>query len=495
MLVVISTVPACTKPTLVHVYMPKSITVPKGTSSLSLPLPSTLVGELSDGEQTALSVSWMTDLLPQVLVEDVVVSGLYEGNQAAEILINVVQGNPRISAEEAAGAQAAACMKQVLEGDPRVSSLTWSRGKQMAAFVLEDLSLHIWRVGDEASRIVEDVNATFCGGMAWSYDDRYFWLDSGTGPDRSCLIVYAEAMEVVDSLYVLGSGVWAPDRNVLLVGLLNREIELFWRSPEYAVEMAVYDLQTGVTQILQSATAECEYEPIAWNESQRITYRQRWLNNYPASEEMTFAIGEITPAPRVPELSADMVADPELLNQQLQLAGMRDICWSPDRSVVAFLTATDCYLWRLHQPASEKLDLVEGGFGQLHRLSWSPDGKYLAVHEGFGAETILKVIAWPDPEVVLDTPVYTLAYWSPEEAKLLLAVPSDRAPQLSFIADYVADLLLYEPASSEWQTLLETDGTTSYRPLGWANADEVFYDHIEGRMYRPQQTLAIAQTP
>ncbi|MGI6359050.1 MAG: hypothetical protein ACOX2K_10245 [Bacillota bacterium] len=495
LLVAVLSVPACTKPTLVHVYMPEDITVPAGTSSLSLLLPSTLVAEFSDGSKITLPVSWDTDLLPPVLVEDVVVPGKCVGGHVAEVAIKVVQGDPCISAEEAAGAQAAEYMQQVLEGDPRVSFLTWSRGKQMAAFVLEDLSLHIWRVGDKTSSMVSGANASCCGGMAWSHDDRYFWVDSGTGPDRGCMIVDAEAGEVVDELYVLGSAVWAPDRNVLLLGLLNREIELFWRSPEYAVEMAVYDLQTGVTHILQSATAECEYEPIAWDEPQRITYRRRWLNNYPDSQEMTYAIGEVTLDPALPQVQAVVAADPELLNQQLQLAGMRDICWSPDQEVVAFLTASDCYLWRRLQPAPERLDLVEGGFGQLHHLSWSPDSKYLAVHEGSGDEANLKVIAWPDLEIILDTPIYTLAYWSPVSAHLLLAVPSGCQPGLDFIAGYVADLLLYEPASGQRQVLLTADGSNSYRPLGWANAGEVFYDHIQGRMYRPQQTLAIAQTP
>jgi len=491
--------------TIAHVERPEPLLVPKGTPVVELKLPATVTVELSDGQREQQAVRWDTSQLPPTLQQEEVIQGEVTGGITVEITIRIepraemIDGKPKlpnISAVNIDNNKAIGAMKAALNENEAVSLVTWAKNEQAVAFVFNNESLHIWKVGQVEPQEIERVNASCAGDIAWSYDDRFLWLDTGTSPARGCDIVDTRTAKHVAILEIAGHALWAPDRNVVLVGLFNRDVQLFWRSPEYGIDLAIFAAETRVLQRLASSTAEYEFVPVKWDGPERVLFRQRYFHNGREEEALVYYVGEVTENPLVPTLTAEELASSnlaEILSRKLQLAGLRAITWRRDRSAVAFLTATDCYVWQLHEADPRRLlGVRSGGFKQLHHLAWSPDGRYLSIHEQPGMKTHLKVYSLPECQVVLDLPVYTLAYWAPDSSLLLLATPSDVAPTIDFIPGYTADLVLFDLATGEKRILKQADGETSYRPAGWTGPNTVSYERIEGRWYKPGEELEIS---
>ena len=147
-------------------------------------------------------------------------------------------------------------------------------------------------------------------------------------------------------LEIAGHALWAPDRNVVLVGLFNRDVQLFWRSPEYGIDLAIFDAETRVLQRLASSTAEYEFVPVKWDGPERVLFRQRYFHNGREEEALVYYVGEVTENPLVPTLTAEVASSNllEILSRKLQLAGLRAHHVETGSVSCSFLTATDWWL-------------------------------------------------------------------------------------------------------------------------------------------------------
>lgn len=508
MLIGIALVGCTPKLAVKHIESPVSLEVTAGTPVSELRLPAKVMVELSNGQREQREITWDMSQLPLTLEQEVIVPGKIAGGESTVIAIKVRKAPvdakpelPSISAEVAASCMAASAMEDSLKQNAWTSLVTWSRAKQAVAFVFNDELLFLWKAGNTEPEQIDGIHALFASAMAWSYDDRFFWLNSGTSSLRGCDVIDATKGQLVASLGIAGCGVWAPERNLLLVGLPNREVELYFREPEYGIDLAVFDAETRVMQMLASSTGEYEYAPLSWDILGRAIYRQRFFGDRRGFESirvidnLVYHVGEVTLNPAIPVLTEAELSSPHLaaiLNEKLQIAGLRAITWRQDQSAVAFLTASDCYVWQLPEAEPKQINSVRrGGFNQLHHLAWSPDDRYLSIHEGIGQETNLKVLSFPEPEIVVDSPVYVLAYWAPDTNQLLLATPSGIAPTIDFVPSYTADLALLDVVTGQKRVLLRADGKTSYRPMGWITPSTISYDHMEGRRYSPSQELKI----
>ncbi len=292
-LLILGSLTACAeKLTVVEVIPPAGLMVEKGTRSSSLELPAELEVKLSDGQGERRKVTWDTSLLPERLDASVKVKGQIEDGVEAEISIQVVERSQllQIGEEEAASEQALAAMEEVLSRLPNLAfAPTWSRQRHAVALVLDYEILYLWRVG-EARCIEIGPIGTIATEAEWSYDDRYFWVDTGTSPARGCVIVDAEKGQVVETLDIEGTGKWAPDRNVLLVGLFNKEIILPWRAPEYPIDLALYDVENRQVEIIMAATSEYEFWAKAWDGSNGIVYEKHYFEDRRVEEGRIYII-------------------------------------------------------------------------------------------------------------------------------------------------------------------------------------------------------------
>lgn len=472
---------ACAKPTVeqppadatvVRSEYPSGVTVFTGTSLEELDLPTELGVLLSNGEEAMRPVTWDLALLPPVLEQDAVIVGTVGDGVGTQIRVKVIPSPPCISAEEADSAQVIAAMERALQRYQQVSPVTWSREQKVALFVLGDDAFYLWKVGEGAAQWVEGVPASPHFWVSWSYDDSYFWVNTATAPDLGCMIV-----DVAHAKTVPGPvGPWAPDRNVLLISRENRQLPMFWSQAEYASDLVLYDVASGYMQTLRSGTYECGFYPLLWDEPQRVVYGQRYQLRNSEQPGLVGYVGQLTARPRTPELSAEELTganSADVLDQKLQLAGLRDVTWSPDRSTVVFLDATDCYIWMVGEPHPRKL--AAGGYEQLHHLSWSPGGRHLAVHAGPAPDHNLRVFSFPELQVVLDATVQWLAAWSPASSQLLMASPSGIAPAYRSQFLQTANLVLLDVETGERQILQQADERTSFQPYGWLSEEEVVY--------------------
>ncbi len=504
----VTTLGGCTSTlTVKHVESLVPLEVLAGTPMSEQRLPAKVEVELSNGQQEQREVTWDMSQVPPTLEREVVVPGKVAGGASTEIIIKAKSQAgiklelPSVSMETAAGSMAVRAMEDALKQSACVSLITWSHDKQAVAFMFNNELLFLWKAGNTEPKKIDGINTLFASAMSWSYDDHFFWLDSGSCSLRCCYVIDATRGQLVTSLEITGCGVWAPERNLLLVGLPNKDVELFFREPEYGTDLAVFDAEAGIMQTLASSTGEYEYVPYSWDSLGRAVYRRRFFGDRQGFESIRTAdnlfyhVGEVTLHPAIPVLTEAELSSTNLaaiLNEKLQMAGLCSITWRKDQSAVAFLTASDCYIWQLPEARPQLLTSVRpGGFNQLHHLAWSPDDRYLSIHEGLGQETNLKVLSFPERQVVLDSPVYTLAYWAPDISQLLLATPSGITLPADFVPSYTADLVLLDVATGQKRVLLEAQGQTSYRPLGWITPNKISYDYILGRRCLPSQELEI----
>lgn len=151
------------------------------------------------------------------------------------------------------------------------------------------------------------------------------------------------------------------------------------------------------------------------------------------------------------------------------------IAWSPDKQVMAAAFDYAFALWHLGEAYPDALDSLPER-GGLHHPMWSHDGRYVAVHDGFGASGVLHVLSYPDCEIRASLPVYRVSCWSPDTHELLIAVPSGVQSAFAAPTESTASLALLNADTGEAETLLQADEKTIYWPAGWEDPDEVLYD-------------------
>lgn len=483
---------ACAKPSVAKVFAPEPVVVGSDYPMNEIMLPMEVLVELSNGQQVKRPVTWDTSRLPSSLQKDTTVIGTIEAGQSIEFLIMVTADLPCLSQQEMQTTDLSKAMELNLQQDLRVARVAWSRQKDQLAFVVNDEVLCLWRVGQPGSHEVKNVDARSCLAIAWSYDASCLLLNSGhtnVSGTLGCEIINVAKQQEIVKLVTGSDGIWAPDRNAVLVGVLNKETELYWRDPEYGVDLAVYDVDSRKLHILQRSDQEHDFRAVSWDEPRLAVYGIVYFNGKP-SETRSFAIDVLTDAPSVPALSAAELTNSTVLIQRLQMAGLREVTLSPDGLSVAFLTAEDLYVWVLPEPTPKRAAVLgPGGSPFRHHLSWSPDGQFLAVHDGSGANITLKILRTADFKLVAEMPIYTLAYWSPDSDEMLMATASGVKPTIEFTIDYLTDLVLYDVETGKSRTLLKADGETSYRPSGWTKPGEASYELIHGRGYSPSRTI------
>lgn len=160
----------------------------------------------------------------------------------------------------------------------------------------------------------------------------------------------------------------------------------------------------------------------------------------------------------------------------VEIAPETSIAWSPDKQVMAAAFDYAFALWHLGETYPDAVSSLSGaGIGGLHHPTWSYDGKYVAVHNGFGAYGTLYVLSYPDCRVCASLPVYKVICWAPDADELLIAFPSDIRPAFAAPVDSTADLMIYNVDTGKARMLLQADEYTIYWPTGWNDPDEVTY--------------------
>ncbi len=107
---------------------------------------------------------------------------------------------------------------------------------------------------------------------------------------RAAGIRTARWAQWVETLSIEGTGKWAPDRNILLVGLFNKEIILPWSAPEYPIDLALYDVESRQAEILLAATDEYEFWAKSWDGPNGVVYEKHYFEDRSVEEGRLYIV-------------------------------------------------------------------------------------------------------------------------------------------------------------------------------------------------------------
>ncbi len=146
-----------------------------------------------------------------------------------------------------------------------------------------------------------------------------------------------------------------------------------------------------------------------------------------------------------------------------------DISWSKNKSRVAFFKNTEdyevqMYLWNVGEERENK---VAGASGNLYDLKWSPDSRFVTVNEG--TSTVYEtLIIDPDNLTIADKIVNAGGpVWSPDSARLALAVLNNKKPMVAVEWDGTCDLVIYDLKTKSADVILAAENDFYYSPKSW----------------------------
>lgn len=199
----------------------------------------------------------------------------------------------------------------------------------------------------------------------------------------------------------------------------------------------------------------------------------------------------------LPTFTAAELAEPNLVGRIRQAIAKGEpnyVAWNPAEDAVAFVTDCSVYIWQVGQPAAGKVAPADRSqFGGLSQPSWSGDGQYLLVHNGYSSFAEAVVIRYPERELARVLPASVFASWSLNGHELLLTQQNQIKLSEPVAMEQSTDLVLFDVDSGTRRVLLAGDDRVAYFASGWADPEQVLYRRIVDGKAESEQTMAISR--
>jgi len=158
------------------------------------------------------------------------------------------------------------------------------------AYLKEDDSysqLYLWAAGEKNPQLIEGVAGRLCE-IYWSPNSEYFFVDEGTGVDRSGWIISAKEKKVLAGFEYIHEPLWSPDSKYLALAVFSKfepitlDIDL-----RYTYELVLYDALTQEKKVIAPATSEYSFHPTKWEKNGTLFYEKySYVDN--SREEFTY---------------------------------------------------------------------------------------------------------------------------------------------------------------------------------------------------------------
>lgn len=164
-----------------------------------------------------------------------------------------------------------------------VFDISESPNKKYVAYMYSDtnseykpMKLHIWRVGDTSSQEALMQEQTV-GGIIWSPNSDYVFVDTGTYVLRAGALYAAEGVKKVASLHYLHTIYFSPDGRSILYSMANTDNKIdtvkgHYLDPAEPFDLIIYDIAANQQEVILKGSVTEDYLAIGWLDSQTVSY-------------------------------------------------------------------------------------------------------------------------------------------------------------------------------------------------------------------------------